>query len=101
MEERREMDLQVTGGDTVEKVAADLGLTRAGKHFFCPGCQPTGEGFPELVIKGGHFHCFRCGAGGDVVGLVKMARGCGMEEAIDWLEREAGLFHPFKEVPPA
>jgi hypothetical protein len=88
MEDRREVDLKAAGADAIEKVAADLGLTRAGKHFFCPGCQPTGLGFPDLVIKGGDFKCFRCGAAGDMVGLVKLARRCTLEEAIEWLARE-------------
>ncbi len=89
-EGRREIDQQVSDRRTVEKVAGDLGLWGNGKHFFCPGCQPTGNGTPELVIKGGQFQCFNCGAQGDVVGLVKLARRCDLQEAIDWLEEEKG-----------
>lgn len=87
-DDRREVDLQVADRRTVEKVAADLGLRGEGKHYFCPGCQAAGEGRPEMVIKGGQFHCFRCGAEGDVVGLVKLARGCDLNSAIEWLEEE-------------
>lgn len=89
-EDRRELDLQFTKTDLIAKVCADLGLKGSGKHFFCPGCQPTGEGQPEMVIKAGEFHCFRCSARGDVVGLVKLARGCDLESAMQWLEREKG-----------
>ncbi len=88
IDDRREVDLQVTDRRTVERVAADLGLRGQGKHYFCPGCQPTGEGAPEMVIKSGQFNCFRCGAQGDVVGLVKLARNCDLQAAIDWLEGE-------------
>lgn len=90
IEDRRELDLQVTASDAIAKVTADLGLKRVGKHFFCPGCQPAAEGRPEMVIKDGHFQCFRCGAQGDVVGLVKLARGCDLETAMEWLSRETG-----------
>jgi hypothetical protein len=87
-DQRRAIDLEVTGRATVEKVAADLGLKKKGSHFYCPGCQPDGHGSPELVIKEGNFQCFRCGAMGDVVGLVKLARGFDLETAVAWLEKE-------------
>ncbi len=87
-EDRKAWDQQVAGSRVVEKVATDLGLTGRGKHYFCPGCQPQARGNPELVIKGGGFQCFRCGARGDVVGLVKLARNCDLESAIAWLARE-------------
>ncbi len=89
-EDRRSWDLQVEKSHAVEKVAADLGLSSQGKHFFCPGCQAEATGVPELVIKGGDFKCFRCGAEGDVVGLVKLAKNCDLEAAIAWLARETG-----------
>lgn len=89
-DQRREWDERVEQRPGAEKVAADLGLRKKGRHFFCPGCQPDGLEGPEMVIKKGHFQCFRCGVQGDVVGLVKLARQCGTEEAIAWLEKEAG-----------
>ncbi len=88
--DRREIDRQVSDRRTLEKVADDLGLTGNGKHYFCPGCQPTAHGTPELMLQGGDFQCFRCGARGDVVGLVKLARHCDLQAAVDWLEEEKG-----------
>lgn len=90
IEDRRIMDEKVTQTHALEQVATDLGLTREGHHFYCPGCQPEPNGRPDLVIKDGQFRCFRCGAFGDVVGLVKLARNCSLEEAIAWLSREIG-----------
>lgn len=92
--DRREWDELVTERHAVDKVAMDLGLERRGGHYFCPGCQPEGRGTPEMVIKEGHFRCFRCDARGDVVGLVKLARHCDLEAAIAWLERETGAAAP-------
>jgi len=86
--DRREIDMQVSDRPTLEKVACDLGLSGTGKHYFCPGCQPLPQGNPEMIIQGGDFQCFRCGARGDVVGLVKLARRCDLPTAIDWLEKE-------------
>ena len=88
MENRRAWDEMVAKSRAVDKVAADLGLTRQGGHYFCPGCQPEGKGAPEMVIKKGDFTCFSCGATGDVVSLVKLARNCDLESAIAWLARE-------------
>jgi hypothetical protein len=87
---RREWDDRIRDPAAVRKIAADLGIFGSGKHFFCPGCQPEGGETPELVIQNGGFQCFRCGAIGDVVGLVKLARGCDLESAIDWLAEETG-----------
>lgn len=89
-EDRREWDARIRNRSAVCKIATDLGLRGTGKHFFCPGCQPEGAAVPELVIQDGGFQCFRCGAVGDVVGLVKLARGCDLESAINWLATETG-----------
>jgi len=88
MEERLKMDEKITRHHAIERVAVDLGLNREGHHFFCPGCQMERPGRPEMVIKDGHFRCFRCGVFGDVVVWGKLARGCTLEEAMAWLNRE-------------
>lgn len=85
---RHAWDDRIKDWPTIRKIAGDLGLTGSGHHFFCPGCQPLRNGNPELTIGDGHFECFRCGARGDVVGLVKLARKCDLEHAIAWLEKE-------------
>ena len=85
---RHEWDERIKDWPTIRKIAGDLGLTGRGHHFYCPGCQPLQKGNPELAIGDGHFECFRCGARGDVVGLVKLARKCDLEGAIAWLEAE-------------
>ncbi|WP_305045598.1 CHC2 zinc finger domain-containing protein [Geoalkalibacter sp.] len=88
IEDRRHMDELVTRRHAIERVAEDLGLKREGKHFYCPACHPGADCKPDLVIKDGRFQCFRCGALGDVVGLVKLARQCDLESALEWLSRE-------------
>jgi hypothetical protein len=90
---RHEWDRRIKDWPTIHRIAQDLGLTGEGHHFFCPGCQPLCSGRPELAIGDGHFECFRCGARGDVVGLVKLARKCDLETAIAWLASETGGSH--------
>lgn len=92
---RHQWDSRIRDWPTIRKIAGDLGLTGEGHHFFCPGCQPLKKGPPELSIGDGHFECFRCGARGDVVGLVKLARKCDLEAAVAWLSEETG------DTPPA
>ncbi|MCM2264846.1 MAG: hypothetical protein NDI73_06585 [Desulfuromonadales bacterium] len=87
---RHEWDHRINDWPTIHKIAHDLGLAGEGHHFYCPGCQPLRSGSPELAIREGTFECFRCGTRGDVVGLVKLARKCALEEAIAWLENETG-----------
>ena len=87
---RHEWDDRIKDWPTIRKIAEDLGLAGEGHHFYCPGCQPLRSGRPELAIGDGHFECFRCGARGDVVGLVKLARKCNLETAIAWLANETG-----------
>lgn len=36
------------------------------------------------------FHCFKCGAGGDVIALVRAVHGCTFQDALRWLD---GAFH--------
>ena len=87
---RHRWDQRITDWPTVSKIASDLGMRGHGKHFYCPGCQPAGGSSPELKIHDGGFECFRCGMRGDIVGLVKLANNCDLEEAIHWLESETG-----------
>jgi hypothetical protein len=94
IEDRRQWDERVRDRAAVQKIAADLGLRGSGRHFFCPGCQPEGGKTPEMVIQSGGFECFRCGARGDVVGLVKLARSCDLDDAIAWLAAETAEGSP-------
>ncbi|MDO3379914.1 CHC2 zinc finger domain-containing protein [Geoalkalibacter halelectricus] len=84
-DERREMDERIRDPRTIERIAQDLGLKSQGKHFFCPSCH---DAEAPMVIKDGRFECFRCGVRGDVVGLVKLARKCDLEAALEWLSGE-------------
>jgi len=85
---RHEWDQRIQDPEEIKKIARDLGLGSSGKHFYCPGCRTESPRRADLVIQDGGFQCFRCGAQGDVVGLVKLARSCSLEEAVAWLERE-------------
>lgn len=68
-------------------------LVRSGRNW--KACCPFhGEKTPSFYIYDDHFHCFGCGAHGDVVSFVMQSEGRSFPEAVEQLAGEAGL-----EVP--
>lgn len=74
-------------------VGAQVRLQRAGRELrgLCPFHK---EKSPSFYVYPDHWHCFGCGAHGDVVGFVMRADSLSFPEAVERLAREAGL-----EVP--
>ena len=59
-------------------------------------CPFHSEKTPSFTINGdkGFYHCFGCGAHGDVIGFVMRAEGLSFPEAVEKLAGEAGLQVP-------
>ena len=76
-------------------IARHVSLRRAGRDLkgLCPFHN---EKTPSFVVYDDHFHCFGCGAHGDVIGFVMRQEGLSFPEAVERLAGEAGL-----EVPRA
>jgi DNA primase len=74
-----------------------LKLTRKGREFsgLCPFHNEKTPSFTVNEEKG-FFHCFGCGAHGDVIGFVMRADNLSFPEAVERLAGEAGI-----EVPVA
>jgi DNA primase len=66
-------------------------LARSGADLFglCPFHAEHGPSF-SVNDRKGFFHCFGCGAHGDVVDWWRQVEGLSLNEAIDRLRREAG-----------
>lgn len=79
-------------------VGASAKLIRAGKELkaCCPFHADRSPSF-TIFAGGERFHCFGCGAGGDVLDYVQRAEGVGLIEAMDRLG--AGLI-PMVVAPP-
>jgi len=75
-----------------EIVARHVRLTRQGNEFkgLCPFHN---EKTPSFTIneEKGFFHCFGCGAHGDVLGFVMRTEGLNFIEAVERLATECGL----------
>jgi DNA primase len=70
-------------------------LVRSGRNW--KACCPFhGEKTPSFYVYDDHFHCFGCGAHGDVISFVMQSEGRSFPEAVAELAGEAGL-----EVPRA
>jgi DNA primase len=67
-------------------------LERRGRHLFAL-CPLHREDTPSFVIteSKGLFHCFGCGAGGDVIGFVVKHDGVSFPEALRMLAARAGV----------
>jgi len=73
-------------------IGADIELTKRGSEFkaLCPVHQEKTPSFyvsPRKQI----YHCFGCGAHGDVVKWVMERRGMQFTEALEWLIARAGI----------
>jgi DNA primase len=74
-------------------------LTKRGREYvgLCPFHNEKTPSFAVVEDKG-FFHCFGCGAHGDVIGFVMQSGGLGFREAVESLAGEAGLEVP-KSTP--
>ena len=72
-------------------------LTRKGREFMglCPFHNEKTPSFSVVEDKG-FYHCFGCGAHGDVLSFVMQTEGATFPEAVEKLAAEAGM-----EVPKA
>ncbi|WP_158928875.1 DNA primase [Acidisphaera sp. S103] len=74
-------------------------LARSGKQW--KGCCPFhGEKTPSFYVYDDGYHCFGCGAHGDVITFVMQSQGLAFMEAVGQLAAEAGLEVP-KPTPEA
>jgi len=68
-------------------------LARSGRNW--KACCPFhGEKTPSFYVYDDHFHCFGCGAHGDVISFVMQSEGRSFPEAVEALAGEAGLDVP-------
>lgn len=76
-------------------VGRSVRLVKRGREFtgLCPFHNEKSPSFTVNDDKG-FFHCFGCGAHGDVIGFVMRNNGLAFPEAVEQLAQEAGLAVP-------
>ena len=75
-----------------EVIGKRVRLVRRGREHvaLCPFHNEKTPSFTVSEDKG-FFHCFGCGAHGDVIGFAMRAENLSFPEAVERLAREAGL----------
>lgn len=90
---RAELDALKQQSDLVAVVREQgIALRRRGRTYFglCPFHAERTASF-AVSRTAGLFHCFGCGAGGDVIRFVERAQHVSFPEAVRRLARRAGL----------
>lgn len=73
------------------------GMTWRGGQAIC--CPFHAEKTPSMRLFEDHFHCFGCGAHGDVIDLVGRLLGIGAQRALETLNTDFGLYLPICKKP--
>jgi len=78
-----------------EIVGRRVKLVRRGREYIglCPFHKEKSPSFSAVEDKG-FYHCFGCGAHGDVIGFVMQTENLSFPEAVEQLARQAGLDVP-------
>jgi len=79
----------------VSVISRKVRLVRRGREStgLCPFHNEKSPSFTVSDEKG-FFHCFGCGAHGDVIGFLMRSEGLSFPESVERLAREAGLALP-------
>lgn len=72
----------------IKTVAEHYGIKIKHNKALCPFHS---EDTPSLSFKNGYYHCFGCGAGGDVISLVARIHGTGQKEAAEIINNTFNL----------
>jgi DNA primase len=85
--------------DIVQVVGERIQLRKAGAASWKGLCPFHGEKTPSFIVHGDkqYFHCFGCGAGGDVIEFVKRADALTFPDAVRQLAGRAGMTVPEPE----
>ncbi len=78
--------------DIVELVSDYIELKKAGQNYKA-NCPFHAEKTPSFMVSQGKqiFHCFGCGAGGDIFGFVMKYENLNFQEALKMLAKKAGV----------
>ncbi len=87
--------------DIVDVINSFVGLKRAGNSYMCC-CPFHNEKTPSFHVSRSKqiYHCFGCGAGGNVVTFLMQYESYTFQEALKYLADRAGIALPEAEMTP-
>lgn len=99
--QRERLDVEaIKGATSIREVVAASGvhLVPSGAGRWLGLCPFHPDRRPSFLVdeRGGHFHCFGCGAHGDAIDFLRRRQGLSFAEACRWLEDD-GRYRP---APP-
>ena len=88
--------------DIVDVISEYAGLKKAGNSYKCC-CPFHNEKTPSFTVSREKqmYHCFGCGAGGNVYTFIMKYENLTFPEAIQFLAKRAGITLPERELSPA
>jgi DNA primase len=91
----------VASADMVEIVSGRTQLRRSGAQWTgrCPFHDDQNPSFSVNAVEK-LYHCFTCGAGGDLIKFVQETEGLEFAAAIEWLAEHYGVQLQFEETSP-
>ena len=81
--------------DIVDVISSYVNLKKVGRNMvgLCPFHNEKTPSF-NVSEENGFFHCFGCGAGGDVITFIKRAENLDYVDAVKFLAQKAGMSMP-------
>lgn len=88
--------------DVVEVVSGYSHLKKAGPNTYKGLCPFHSEKTPSFTVDAvkGLYHCFGCGAGGNIYHFIEKAENLPFPEAVEWLARKTGVTLHYEEARP-
>ncbi len=84
-----------SANDIVDIISQYVTLQKKGRNYFCI-CPFHSEKSPSMSVSPDrqYFHCFGCGAGGDVFSFISKIEGLTFKESIEFLAEKARITLP-------
>lgn len=88
--------------DIVEIISGYSRLKKAGGQTFKGLCPFHSEKTPSFTVDAAKslYHCFGCGAGGNIYHFIQKAENLSFPEAAEWLARKTGFDLRYEEMRP-
>ena len=102
MIDERTIEQIIDRADIVEVISQYVPELKQNGHKFKACCPFHGEKTPSFIVSPakGSWHCFGCGAGGNVVGFVMQHENLNYPEALRLLAKKYGITIEDKELTP-
>jgi DNA primase len=88
--------------DIIDLVSGYARLKKSGAHTYKASCPFHSDKTPSFTVDAakGLWHCFGCGAGGNLFQFVQKIENLSFPEAVEWLARKSGFELHYEEMRP-